>query len=347
VAGCRISLDWAFKGMRTLILENEYLRIVSLLDKGSDIMEFRYKPLDLDLMWHSPMGYRNPSMFVESSTFTLSPFLDFYGGGWQDILPIAGAGAKHKGAEWGLHGETALIPWNCAIVKQTPEEVIVHLSVECYRYPFRLDKEFTLREGETLLTIREKLTNTSNQDLEFCWLQHPAFGEPFLAPGTVIDIPAKEVIIEEYPWSRLSPGRWRWPKVLGRNKEEVDLSRIPSKDVCAEETVFITSLEEGWYVITNPDLKLGFGLTWDKAVYPAVWFWQNYNRPDYPWFGRCWNIALEPCTSHPGTFEKQLKAGTIPKIKGNSSIETEVKALVYTGLTKVKRITREGKVEEA
>jgi len=87
VAGCRISLDWAFKGMRTIILENECLRIVSLLDKGSDIMEFRYKPLDIDLMWHSPMGYRNPSVFVESGTFTLSSFLDFYGGGWQDIPP--------------------------------------------------------------------------------------------------------------------------------------------------------------------------------------------------------------------------------------------------------------------
>ena len=36
---CRATTDWAFRGMRTLILENEYLRVVSLLDKGSDIME--------------------------------------------------------------------------------------------------------------------------------------------------------------------------------------------------------------------------------------------------------------------------------------------------------------------
>lgn len=46
-------------------------------------------------------------------------------------------------------------------------------------------------------------------------------------------------------------------------------------------------------------------------------------------------------------MKKQRKAGTIPKIKGNTSIETEIKAVAYTGLTKVKRITQEGKMEEA
>ena len=39
--GCRISDEWTFKGMRTLILENRLLRVVILLDKGSDIIEFQ------------------------------------------------------------------------------------------------------------------------------------------------------------------------------------------------------------------------------------------------------------------------------------------------------------------
>ena len=81
MVGCRITTDWTYKGMRTLIIENEYIRVVSLLDKGSDIMEILYKPLDIDFMWHSPLGYRNPSMFIESRARSDGSFLDYYGGG--------------------------------------------------------------------------------------------------------------------------------------------------------------------------------------------------------------------------------------------------------------------------
>jgi hypothetical protein len=54
-------MDWSLKGMRTLTLENKLLRVSVLLDKGSDIFEVKYKPLDLDVIWHAPWGYRNLS----------------------------------------------------------------------------------------------------------------------------------------------------------------------------------------------------------------------------------------------------------------------------------------------
>ena len=54
--GCRISDGWRYEGMQTLILENELLRVVVLVDKGSDIIEFRYKPRDLDFLFFAPGG---------------------------------------------------------------------------------------------------------------------------------------------------------------------------------------------------------------------------------------------------------------------------------------------------
>ncbi|SVD30797.1 uncharacterized protein METZ01_LOCUS383651, partial [marine metagenome] len=35
--GCRISDEWTFKGLKTVILENEFLQIMVLADKGADI----------------------------------------------------------------------------------------------------------------------------------------------------------------------------------------------------------------------------------------------------------------------------------------------------------------------
>ena len=350
LSGCRISTEWMFKGMRTLIMENEYLRIVVLLDKGSDIIEFLYKPLDVDFMWHSPLGYRNPSMFVETCSRMDGSFLDYYGGGWQDILPNAGGACAHRGAEWGQHGETALIPWRCTIEKETSEEVIAHLNTKCYRYPFTIDKWIILRRKEKILTIREKLTNESEQSLEFSWLQHLTFGEPFLSPKCVIDLAAETVLThtQEIPGSILPVKRkFKWPVVEGKHKENIDLSRIPPKNVRSHDLAYLMDLREGWYGITNTEMKLGFGLIWDKSVYPYIWFWRPLGGAwDYPWFGRAWAIGLEPCTSWPATgLIDQIKEGTAAKINGKSSIETEIKAVVYTGFKRVKNLFTDGTVE--
>src|SRR6185437_11110428 len=47
-----------YRGMRTLVLENEFVRMVLLPDKGADVMEMEYKPKGIDVLWHSPTGYR-------------------------------------------------------------------------------------------------------------------------------------------------------------------------------------------------------------------------------------------------------------------------------------------------
>ena len=96
--------------MRTLILENELLRVTVLVDKGSDIVEFRYKPFDLDFLFMSPAGIRNPNRGIVSAP-SGGPFLDYFSGGWNEVLPNGGPLVSYKGAELGQHGEISLIPW--------------------------------------------------------------------------------------------------------------------------------------------------------------------------------------------------------------------------------------------
>ncbi|MEM2876102.1 MAG: DUF4432 family protein, partial [Candidatus Bathyarchaeia archaeon] len=331
---CSISLDWTYKGMKTLIMENNLIRIVSLIDKGSDIIQIIHKPTNIDLMWHSPAGYRNPREIIPTCPASTGSFLDSYGGGWQDILPSAGGPSKNRGAEWGIHGETALIPWDCAITRDDKDEVEAYLSVKTYRYPLKVEKRITLREGESKIRLWEKVTNMCGQELEFSWLQHPAFGEPFIAPGCRVYIPARTVVVrseEEWPLGRLKSGRYAWPLAKDRNGREVDLSVIPEKSLVASECPFITDLDEGWYALINPSLKLGFGLSWDKKIYSWVWFWQNFNTPDHPWYGEAWNVALEPCTSYPGGLAEQIKEGTAAKIGRRESVETTLIASVFEG----------------
>ena len=109
--GCRINTNCFYENLRVAVLQNEYLRISILVDKGADIFEFLYKPKDIDFMWLSPWGINSPAKFVSTTNSTDGNFMDYYEGGWQEIIPNFGGKASYKGIEEGLHGEISLIPW--------------------------------------------------------------------------------------------------------------------------------------------------------------------------------------------------------------------------------------------
>ena len=94
--GCRIQ-DYTQHGMRTVTLENRALRVTVLPDKGADIVELRLKALDLDVLWASPNGLRDPRVTHPSSE-GLGAMMDFYEGGWQEILPSA-QGVEQRGKD--------------------------------------------------------------------------------------------------------------------------------------------------------------------------------------------------------------------------------------------------------
>lgn len=187
-SGCRISDDWAYKGLRTVILENDLLRVVVLVDRGSDIIEFRYKPYDVDFLLRRPRGIRAPQ---DGCLDPLSDtaFIDYFSGGWNEILPNGGMPSSYKGAALGQHGEISLIPWRYAITEDTPDRVAVTLSVRPYRIPFALEKTLMLEEGKAALFIEERLTNEAGEPLHCMWGQHIAFGNPFLRQGAMIHAP--------------------------------------------------------------------------------------------------------------------------------------------------------------
>src|SRR5262245_9244448 len=88
--GCRL-IEFNLKGHRCVAVENELLRVTVLADKGTDIYEFLYKPLDIDFMWRSWVGLRDRSHFVPTSTRENGAYMDYYEGGWQELFPNCGA----------------------------------------------------------------------------------------------------------------------------------------------------------------------------------------------------------------------------------------------------------------
>jgi galactose mutarotase-like enzyme len=351
--GCRISDAWQFSGLRTIVLENELLRIVVLVDKGSDIVEFRYKPLDLDFLYFAPGGIRNPQKNIPSTPST-DPFLDYFSGGWNEILPNGGPYIDYKGAELGQHGEISLIPWEYAILEDSSSRVAVRLWVRPIRTPFFLEKTMALESNRAVLMIEERLTNEGGEPLHFMWGQHIAFGRPFLDEGVVIDAPAKDFIVHEemagYEPRRFQPDTMTtWPTAKAPDGTSADASQVPAYgSTQAQEMAYVTGFNEGWYAITNPARKVGFGINFDSSLFRYVWYWQQLGdvAQGYPWWGRTHTVALEPWTSYPTSgLNEAISNGTAMTLQPGAEIHTSMCAVAFEGVERVSSITRDGELK--
>ncbi len=346
--GCRVSDDYIYKGLRTLVIENEKLRISVLLDKGADIFEFLYKPLDIDFMLRSPTGVINPAFCIPTIASRQGSYLDFWFGGWQEAFPVGGGPVIYQGAEEGLHGEVSLLRWQHQIAQDDADCVRVDLWVRTLRTPFLLQKTVILRRGESTVTIEERVTNEGHVPLHFMWGQHPCIGAPFLDETCVVDAPADTVVTPDesvWPGERTQPGRWTWPRVPGRDGGTVDLSRVLAAEARVRDAAYLTDFREGWCAVTNGRMRVGFALTWPRSVFPWMWFWQVYGGElRAPWFGRTYNIALEPFTSFPNNLDAAMAAGTAPVLEPGTSLSATLRAIVYTGRSRVRSIDDDGRV---
>ena len=207
--GCRVSDAWTYRGLKTAVLENEHLRIVVLVDKGADIYQFVHKPTDVDFLWRSPLGVRDPSKFVPTTGSPMGMWMDVYEGGWQTVLPGGGFPSVYAGADLGLHAEVNTMPWDCAIVEDSPERVSMRFWVRTYRTPFFFEKTLTLTRGSSVLEIEEELVNEGEEPVHCVWGEHIALGPPFLSEECVIDLPGGRLLNDAadfHPNNRLKAG---------------------------------------------------------------------------------------------------------------------------------------------
>ena len=344
--GPRISTEYTYKGIEMAILENRHLRIEVLTGKGGDIISFQDKQSDIDPLWRSHHNWVPPTD-VSIPKGGNTAWTDHYPGGWQVNLPVAGEGMTTAGAEYGLHGESALLPFTATIARDDDEAVSLELTADLVRYPFRIERTLTLPADEPSLRLDETVTNLGEISLEFIWQHHIALGPPLVGPEAHLDIPAASGLVDDYSEGGYENGRlqgastFEWPHAPGKNGETVDLRNFPPREAEVNDMAYATDLNEGWYAVTNPELDLGFGVTFPSDLYESVWYWQPLGgETNSPFFGRNYNIGLEPTTAYPGHDipESQQENGTIDTLAPGESRSAELTARTYRGVDSVEEL---------
>ena len=327
---CRLR-EFVYRGHRCVSLENQQLRVVIAADKGADIIEFLYKPLDVDALWHSPTGLRAFDHYRASSPLAEGQFRQYYPGGWHEMLPNGAAPCSHRGAHFGQHGEATLLPWEYEIIVDEPERIEVKFRVRLVRMPLIVEKSVVLTSGSSALQISESIQSFADQELEVIWGQHPTFGWPFLEEGCRVYLPACVAVVgTPLPNSRLQAGqRASWPLLLSPDGQTVDLSVIPGPSARSQDYVRLENLADGWFALVNPKRGIGFALRWDVGMFPTLGFWQVFRGGfDYPWYGMNYLAALEPAVDLP-SLSDAAAANRAVSVPGRGRIGTTFEASMF------------------
>lgn len=346
--GCRLITDATLSGLGIVVLENELLRVTVLADKGSDIYELLYKPLDIDFMWRAPNGLRRPGVTIPTAGGEAGTFMDFYEGGWQEILPSGGPATVYRGQPLGQHGEVSNVPWSVQIEQDEADRVAVRLSVRTLRTPFAIEKRLSLERGQAVLTIEERLTNEGAEPVDFMWGHHPAIGEAFLDDSCLIQAPAQRLMVHPqtaFETQRLVAGSSHsWPLAHDAAGRPVDMSRVPGRDARIADMTYLTDLTDGWYGIINRRHKVGFGMVFPHTIFPVIWYWLVAGGGfGPPWWGRTYNLALEPWTSWPGTgLGEAVANGQARRLGAGESLSVELRAVAFHGVEGINGLAPDG-----
>jgi len=349
--GCRISSQTTYKGIRTLVMQNEYIRLSLLLDKGTDIFELLYKPKDVDFLWRSPLGIRHPHQLPSISN-PQGVFMDQYHGGWQEIFPSASGPSFYRGAHLGQHGEVASSAWEARVLLDEPEVVEVLFTVQTLRTPFILEKRIRLESGKPILFIRETILNIGKTGMHYMWGHHPSFGAPFLGEDCTLDLPHCEILTSEMPneRNRMPTGkRFVWPFATDQENRPIDLRQIPSATSTSTDMFYATSFASGWFSLTNRRLGVGIGMVWPVPDFSHLWIWQEFGGSlGYPWYGNAYTMAVEPFTSRPDKGEDGLNEAirnkTAEWVQAGGEVCKELKVVMYEAKHGVDHIHLSGEV---
>jgi hypothetical protein len=328
---CRITNEWKYRGMQTVILENELIKTTILIDVGAKIHEFIYKPSNRDFMYHHPRVECRPPTFGVNVD-------NWWTGGMDEAIPT-GHPCVHKGEEYPFLGEAWSLQWEYKIEKSTDAEVVLYLKRPLIISPLIVEKWITLRVGEKMLRFKHKITNTSKEDFDFIWGLHPGFA---VNSDCQIDLPAGEMMVDEsLPDNRLGKRgvRYYWPFAKDKDGKTVDMRKVGFEDAGFTDFHYATELREGWLSITNTKEKIGVALVFPKEIFSSVWLWLVYGG----WRG-IYTAAVEAWTGYPAKLSEAVADGRYSQLSGGNSLECESMLLVHTGYEKIDSISPDGKI---
>jgi hypothetical protein len=322
----RIDDRWTYHGLRVVRLENARLAIDVLPDLGGKILRIVDKLGDRDVLWHSPR--------VEPHRAELhANFDDHWPGGWDEAFPGGAPSPNRYGDQLPYMGELWTTSAAHRIVRDDPSGVELELVLQTPITPARWTRRLVLEGDDPVLRIGYRLENVGTMPFDYNWGLHPVAA---ISPQHRFDVPARLAEVDENGGGTLGVkgDRYEWPTMNG-----MDVRQALGPDAGCFALHYLTELREGWVATTDTAARRGFGLVFDRTLFPVVWLWMVYGG----WRGYYHAIA-EPWTGYPSPLAEAVAAGRARVLDPGAVLETEVSAVVYDGVGRVSHLAADGVV---
>ena len=307
----------------TIALQTDELTVHVCPEKGGDITAIIDRARGINVLFTTPwrpLDEGNPEPSADSSDQDSSvPWLSAYTGGWQTLIPNAGPERDYHGVRQDYHGEASVRGWT--VIDQS--DTRIELEVELTTAPLRLRRTITVSGSS--VSVDAVVTNTSPDPVSFRWVEHPAFGAPFIDQDAYIETDARLLVTDAVAPGTVLPADSMLEDPF-RRSEIADVSRFPQPGVPRSVFAALGDFTEGRATIVSPNVGLAVTIAWDCAVFPFAWYWQELNEsPGFPWFQRAYVAAVEPANVLPGegTIGPYQRGEPVP-IPGNGTIETRL-----------------------
>jgi galactose mutarotase-like enzyme len=333
MASCRVTAG-AVAGWRSVVLENDDLRVVVLPDKGAEIHQIVDLRSGTEILFRGSWGLQPPGAPPLPGSGE-DPFMWNYAGGWQELFPSVNEACAYRGRQIPFHGEVASLPWQHEVLESDGSDVQVRFRVRSREAPFLLERVLRLRDGEATLAIEGTVVNESSEDAHFVWGHHCVVGPPFLEAGCRLELPAHTIVTSPELWehetARLEPGRREpWPLAPLRAGGTVDLRDVPGPETRSHDDLYVTDFDAGWLAVTNPRLDLTFRLEWDHTLFRWLVLWQPYGGAVAPPLTGSYALGIEPWTSMLN-LERAVAAGAATGLPAGASLTTSLRAQLLHG----------------
>lgn len=273
------------------------LRFTVLIDRAMDIADCEYRGHSIG--WHSPAGFRHPSLHEYEGEGGLGWMRSFSGlmitCGLDHILFMYDAPADNyiytprKVVKQSIHGRVGTIParlsgygerWdgdNCVL---WAEGVVTQGTV--FGEHLELHRRIEVNVGSNEIAISDRVVNRGFYRTPHMFCYHINVGYPVLDEGTRYVAPITDVI-------------WAAHHETYRS-QDVGYCTFPPPQLDFHEQVWQHEMEaedtgEVSVALVNDRLSLGLVVTTRKDQFPCQYQWQNLQAGQYA-------VGIEPSTNH-------------------------------------------------
>ena len=300
-------------------LANGLIEVTVLLG-GGHIADFRLHGSACNLVFESPWGTIDPSNYSpeHSGKYGEGPVGKFLASFTGHALVVGYFGVPNsEEAARGLplHGEASCADWQ--VISSAADDKGACLSQYAFlpQYQLEVTRTIHLSAGTSSILIEEQLVNLSKTELEYQWVEHATFGEPFFTKGEAqLYLSAKQGRSwpEGYEGKALlvSDSDFEWPLAQACDGGMVDLS----KAFLQRGTGFVVALltdskkSDAFAAIHNGRLNIVAGYVFDRDRFPWIALWEENCAREYsPWNGNTRARGIEFGTSPMPTGLKQAQ----------------------------------------